>query len=193
VNFLAHLWLTDIASLPLAGAILGDHVRGRLDGQWPVALEASIKLHRRIDAATDRHAVIRTVREDFAPGHRRYAGIVLDLLCDHALANDWPSYSGESLDDFASRCGREIALQRAWFETAGLAVDGDRFAQLLLSYRSEAGIDTAIRRTAQRLSRPALLTDAARDWRQHLPPLKAALPVLLDDLRRSAASFGSDG
>jgi acyl carrier protein phosphodiesterase len=189
VNYLAHLWLTDAAGLPLAGALLGDVVRGRLQGQWPADLEASIRLHRHVDATTDRHASIRLARERFAPGARRYAGIVLDVLCDHALAGGWPSYSTEALEAFAGRCGRDIDRHRAWFETAGLRVDGTRFTQLLQSYRTEAGVDTAIRRTAQRLSRPELLIAAAQGWQEHLPLLQTTLPTLLDDLRRSAVHF----
>ena len=40
------------------------------------------------------------------PGARRYAGIVLDLVHDHALVLDWARYSGEDLKRFAGRAAQ---------------------------------------------------------------------------------------
>ena len=100
MNFLAHLWLAERAALPLAGAVLGDVVRGRLDGRLPPLLERSIALHRRIDVVTDAHPLVIQARARFENGQRRYAGIVLDVLHDHALALAWPAQL-ETLDAFA--------------------------------------------------------------------------------------------
>ena len=88
MNFLAHLWLTDRAGLPLAGAILGDILRGALPADMPEPLARSVMLHRHVDAHTDRHPRVVAAREHFAPGARRYAGILLDVLFDHVLAQD---------------------------------------------------------------------------------------------------------
>ena len=51
MNFLAHLWLADRADANLAGAVLGDLVRGRALEDWPEQVAYSIRLHRAIDAA----------------------------------------------------------------------------------------------------------------------------------------------
>ena len=184
MNFLAHLWLSDRAQLPLAGAILGDILRGALPAGLPGPLAASVELHRRVDAATDRHPRVQAARSHFQPGARRYAGILLDVLFDHVLAQDWPSYSGESLPDFADRAARAVAGEGRWFEHAGqTAPRADRFAALLLSYRLPSGIELALRRTAGRLRRPQGMLDAMTGWRELVPALRGDLPVLLDDLR----------
>ena len=155
MNFLAHLWLSDHAGLPLVGAVLGDVVRGRLDGHLPPLLERSIALHRRIDGVTDRHPRVVEARSRFEPGARRYAGIVLDVLHDHALALAWPSPE-EPLEAFALRAARAIADPGAWQLAAGRdAPEADRFAALLRSYREPAGIDQALARIAARLEPPA--------------------------------------
>lgn len=192
MNFLAHLWLTDRAGLPLVGAVLGDVVRGRLDGQLPPQLEASIRFHRRVDVATDAHPLSVAARARFGDGARRYAGIVLDVLHDHALALDWSlngSLGGphaEPLERFARRAARAVADPGAWQLAANRAApDAERFEALLLSYRESAGIDHAFERIGARLSRPERLHAVARDWRAWLadvrrdgPALRAALLAL---------------
>jgi len=185
MNFLAHLWLTDRAGLPLVGAVLGDVVRGRLEGSLPAALEASIRFHRQIDVATDAHPISLAARSRFANGARRWSGIVLDVVHDHALALDWPRYSDETLEAFAIRAARAVADPGAWQIAAGRSPpDAERFAELLLSYRSEAGIDQALQRIAARLRDPTPLIEHAAGWRAHLAEVRASAPALLADLAR---------
>ncbi len=197
VNFLAHLWLTERAGLPLAGAVLGDVVRGRLDGRLPPRLERSIALHRRIDVVTDAHPQVVLARSRYDDGARRYAGIVLDVLHDHALALAWHHHSQarpETLDAFATRAAQAVADPGAWQLAAGRAApDALRFAALLRSYRDEAGIDEAFVRIASRLSQPQRLLDAAAGWRAAMPAIHAGSPALLADLETVAVAFGLDG
>jgi acyl carrier protein phosphodiesterase len=192
MNYLAHLWLTEQAGLPLPGAILGDLVHGRLDGRFPFELERSIRLHRRIDAVTDAHPLVAAARTRFVPGERRYAGIVLDIVHDHCLALDWRRYSEDSLADFSRRAALALAQERAGFTVAGKsAPPAWRFRRLLLSYAGERGIDRAIRRTASWMKRPEGLLAAGRGWRERLPQAQAALPQLLSDLRQAALEFAA--
>lgn len=185
MNFLAHLWLTEQARLPLAGAILGDVLRGALPPQMPEPLARAVRLHRRVDAHTDRHPAVAALRQAFPPGARRYAGIVLDLVYDHALAIDWAGFSAQPLGMFAARAGRETAAAVAWFEHAGdPAPAPEAFAALLESYARPEGLDHAIRRTARRLRVPQGLLDAAADWPRHLPAARNSLRGLLADLAR---------
>ncbi len=176
--------------MPLVGAVLGDVVRGRLDGRLPPALEASIRFHRQIDVATDAHALSRAARAGFANGARRYAGIVLDVVHDHALALDWPGE--EALEAFAARAAQAVADPGAWQLASGRsAPDSDRFAELLLSYREPAGIDRALARIATRLRDPAPLIAHAAGWRDHLPAVRRDGPALLADLSSLAEAARS--
>ena len=185
MNFLAHLWITDRAGLPLAGAILGDVLRGPLPPAMPEPLARSVLLHRQVDAHTDRHPRVVAARAGFPQGARRYSGILLDLLYDHVLAQDWPAHAGQPLAQFADRAGREVARDSAWFEHAGgTAPEPQRFSALLQSYATAPGIELAIERTASRLSRPRGLLDAAAGWPERVAGLRADLPLLLADLQR---------
>lgn len=183
MNFLAHLWLADRSGTSLAGSVLGDVVRGADLTAYPDDIANGVRLHRRVDAATDRHAVMRREREAFAAGERRYAGIVLDLAADHALARAWSDFHPEPLPEFARRCATELADAGDWFERAG-GVRPSRagFAELLESYGTDRGIERALRRTATRLRDPRGLIDSGRRWTDAASSLHRSLPELLGDL-----------
>jgi acyl carrier protein phosphodiesterase len=188
MNFLAHLWIADVTGTSMPGAILGDVVRGSDLSMFSHTVAEGIRLHRRIDAATDRHPLLIAARSGFADGERRYAGIVLDLACDFALATDWAHHHAEPMDAFCSRAAQAVADAAASFGTAGAETpEAHRFARLLQSYGREDGIEHALRRVATRLRRPEALINAARSWRELADALRTPLPDLLDDLRRLAA------
>ena len=185
MNFLAHLWLADKTKTSLAGAILGDIARGADLSAYPDEIARGIRLHRKIDAATDRHPLSVAARERFGPGRRRYAGIVMDLVCDHILANDWNRYSDEALSDFCLRASVEVEQAAPWFVHAGgRAIESQGFSRLLISYAGSAGIEYAINRTANRMRDPQPLMDAAVGWQVVAEEFKASLPELLGDLKR---------
>lgn len=193
MNYLTHLWLAECTHTSPAGAILGDKVHGRLDAGLPPALALGIRIHRRIDAVTDHHPLSRTWRSSFAPGARRYAGIVLDLLCDHALALDWADYSAASLEDFAQRSAQALAAQGAWFKRHGdWTPQVAEFTRLLLSYREWAGIERAIARTATRLRQPQALINAASGSDALLGDIRSGLPALLTDLVGAAHTLQAE-
>jgi len=185
VNFLAHLWLADQTKTSLAGAILGDVVRGADLTAYPDEIARGIRLHRKIDAATDRHPRIVSERERYASGQRRYAGIVLDLACDFLLSGQWPTHSTESLPDFCARAAEAVAGATPWFELAGArGTQAPQFTELLLSYGSEAGIERALRRVASRMRESDGLLIAGGQWRASAARLGKDLPELLGDLKR---------
>jgi acyl carrier protein phosphodiesterase len=189
VNFLAHLWLADRTGTSLAGAVLGDVARGADLSAYPDELARGIRLHRRIDAATDRHPRIAALRAGFADGQRRYAGIVLDLASDHALALDWAQHHDLPLSRFCADAAEQLADASAWFVHAGgRAIHAPEFSRLLLSYADAAGIERALQRTAARLRHPALLLAAGARWQNTVTPLRACMPQLLEDLRTVATA-----
>ena len=192
MNYLAHLWLTEHAGLPLAGAVLGDMVHGRLDGRFPGELERSIRLHRRVDVVTDAHPVVTAARTRFGPGARRYAGIVLDLVYDHCLARDWERYHALSLAEFARAAAAAVCAEREGFALAGRSAPATwRLHRLLRSYAGTRGIDFALHRTAHWLKKPEGLIEAGRDWREHAAAAAEELPRLLQDLRVEAQRFAA--
>ena len=187
MNFLAHLWLADRTGTSLAGSVLGDVVRGGDLSAYPPPLALGVRLHRRIDAVTERHPLIAAARQGFAAGSRRYAGIVLDLVCDHLLARDWPAHHEQAFAAFCRQAGADIAAAAPWFlQAGGRRSDARGFSELLMSYRHEAGIDRALQRVALRLRQPQPLLAAAQGWQVHGARLAPLLGPLLADLQAAA-------
>ena len=61
-----------------------------------------IHVHRAVDSFTDKHALNLAARALFESPHRRYAGIICDVVYDHFLALDWNRYSDVPLADYAT-------------------------------------------------------------------------------------------
>lgn len=194
MNFLAHLWLADQTGTSLAGSVLGDVVHGPDLSAYPADIALGVRLHRRIDALTDQHPRSQALRAAWPEGGRRYAGILLDLVADYALVQDWPRYSGEPLARFCDRAGQAIEAASEWFLLAGgRSSSAAGFAALLRSYGEPDGIDLAIRRTAARLRKPEPLLAAAAHWRHGAEALRPHLPELLGDLRLAALQLLAAG
>lgn len=154
MNYLAHLYLSRHDNEAMLAALLSDFVGSSQLGAWPVAQQREIRLHWRVDSYTDGHPAVRSLRERFPDGRRRYAGIALDVYFDHLLARDWGRFHPEPLDAFSSRV---YGLLRAQAERlperlrrlAPLMISGD----WLGSYRQRDAVDLAVARIATRLSR----------------------------------------
>lgn len=103
MNHLAHFLLAEQAPALLVGGLLGDYVKGRLKGQYEPEVEAGIKLHRVIDAFTDKHPTVRTSCRRPDPEFRRVAPIMTDIFYDYFLAKHWSKFHPLSLKQFSEK------------------------------------------------------------------------------------------
>lgn len=105
MNFLAHAWLARGGSDDfLFGNLIADGVKGPDLSQWPEAVAAGIRHHRRVDAFVDAHPVLLAVRHRAPRPQRRYAGIALDLVWDHFVARELSL--GDVASPLVTRCYR---------------------------------------------------------------------------------------
>lgn len=155
MNHLAHLYLADLTGTSLAGSLLGDIVRGPLQGRYAPEIEHGIRLHRRVDSYTDGHPIVRFARTRLLPPYRRYAGILLDVLFDHYLTLDWPRHSSKPLSAFVADVQQRLTREALRVGNPGLVlrVSYLRSRKLLLSYHSLEGVERALQGLAARLSR----------------------------------------
>lgn len=102
MNYLAHAYLAGESDESLLGNLMGDFVKGRIEG-YPAEIARGIAAHRRIDTFTDSHPIVRESKRLISQERRRFAGIMLDLFYDHLLARYWHEYSVTSLDAFSAR------------------------------------------------------------------------------------------
>lgn len=119
VNFLAHCFLADRHAPGddglLLGGMLGDFIRGRdAMAKLPDGIQQGILLHRHIDRVTDSAEPVSKFRHEFPTEFRRFAGIIMDVGFDHCLANNWNSWSDQSLESFDEQIREMLDRQARW-------------------------------------------------------------------------------
>jgi acyl carrier protein phosphodiesterase len=112
MNFLAHFHLAWPDAGLVAGGLEGDYYKGPLRGDLPAAIERGVRLHRAIDAYTDRHPVLEQLRRQFPERLRRYAGILIDISFDHYLSRHWSSFSDIPLGEFSQQVYTTLSEHR---------------------------------------------------------------------------------
>ena len=153
MNHLAHFFLAERAPEAVAGAFLGDFVKGKIsDGDFPPLIRDEIIVHRRVDAFTDADEVLSDSKKRFVKTRRRFAGIALDVAFDHFLAVNWANYAAENLDDFACFAYRSLEANAhrfpADFQRILTRMIADDF---LAAYRDFVRVRFALERLAARV------------------------------------------
>ena len=190
MNYLAHLLLSGPDPDWRLGGLLGDFVKGPLSGERPAAIEAGIRLHRRIDADTDKHPAYLDALRSLDPRWRRYAGIILDIWFDHLLSRQWPRWHPQPLDDFCADCWRDFRARKRYIPPRAQAfIQRAEEFKLLESYGDEQVIARTLERVGQRLRRPVPLHEALPELRSARQPLEQTFETLFEDLTREAARF----
>ncbi|GED22508.1 ACP phosphodiesterase [Halomonas halmophila] len=111
MNFLAHGWLARAGSNDfLYGNLIADGVKGADLASWPDRVAQGIRHHRRVDAFVDGHPAVSGARARAPSPQRRYAGIALDLVWDHFLANELDL---AARDELIERCYRLLGAREA--------------------------------------------------------------------------------
>jgi len=161
VNYLAHILLSGDNLDTQVGGLLGDFVKGPLQGQYPETVEKGIALHRSLDVYTDSQPEVQHLIRTFSPQWRRFAGIIVDIAFDHLLATRWQEYHSLSLDHFCQRFYRHLNTCQAWLPARAQHFN-QRAADIrwLQSYADQALIPIMLNRVGERLRRPLPLGEA---------------------------------
>ena len=185
MNHLAHALLAAEAPLLLAGNLAGDFVKGRLDRLPPTPLMAGIRMHRGIDAYTDRHPVFMRSRGRVAP--RRVSGVIVDVAYDHFLARHFDRYSDLPLEAFAGRAYRTLLEHQALLPPRLRGLLPRIVAEdWLVSYRWLEGVERTFARLSRRVAALAAGTDQIR---ARYGPLEADFLEFYPELARFAAGL----
>lgn len=197
MNFLAHCALADDAAAVwrvdqearrglLAGAFIGDFIKGPLPPDWPAALQAGARLHRRVDALSNRSTGIKRSCDRFPQHLRRFAPIFVDMLADHCLAHDWQTHYPQPITAFSEEC---YAAIEAYADR--LPARGRRFftymqdVDLLANYHEWDHVARGLHSVLRRLDREpwfneveaasrALIAPSREDFVDYYPELRQA-------------------
>ena len=186
MNHLAHALLAGADADLLLGSLLGDFWRGAPDPVWPDGVRAGVLLHRKIDVYTDSHPVVADARSLFEAPWRRYAGILLDVYFDHALARAWPA-DAEPLERLSARVAALLERNAGW-----LPADLNRFAgyfranDLFAAYADPRMIERVLGGISRRLRHPNLLGEAGPALWERGQELDAAFARFFPQLQAHA-------
>jgi acyl carrier protein phosphodiesterase len=180
MNYLSHLYLSGTDPEILVGNFMGDHVKGRLVGQYPARIMDGVMLHRRIDSFADSDPFFQQSRSRLSPGYGLYRGVLVDLFYDHFLAVEWQDWSGEALSDYLERVRLVVADYSRVLPERLQQLFPQILTELLPSYLEVAGIASALERMSRRVKRANPLAggeqellrlyDALRDDFHHFLP-----------------------
>ena len=188
MNYLAHLHLGGQQPQQLLGSLYGDFVKGAALEDFSIQAQEAIRLHRRIDAFTDSHPVVRKALERFSVTRRRYAGIALDMFFDHCLASNWEQYADQPLEVFTQKVygllEAEPALPERLAQIAPLMISEDWFG----AYRDFPMIGHGLEVISRRLSQPDGLLHAYEELTSLYLPLSEDFKEFYPLLRQYAQS-----
>lgn len=189
MNWLAHLYLSEPSPAFRLGNLFPDLLSFPELASLPSEYQPGIEQHRRIDAFTDSHPVVRRSIQRIEPPLRRFGGILCDLFYDHFLANDWSAYSDEPLPDFARAVYASFDTLHGTLSPEALS----RLKQMetddwLCSYRELSGMARALERIGARFRRPVPLVHAIPLLEQHYDAFRADFQAFFPELRSHVAS-----
>ena len=189
MNYLAHLYLSEPTEEAWLGSLLGDFVKGPLDGRYGEEITRAIALHRKIDSFTEAHPVVLQSKERVSAGRRRYAGIMIDMFYDHFLAKYWHEFQDEPLDEFSAKIYAILGQRHAMLPER-LQQMAPHMAQWdwLGSYADVGSICTALNRMGQRLTRENGLLNSTDELVANYKQLEADFRAFLPEVLRFARS-----
>lgn len=100
MNYLAHIYLSGDDQHLKIGNFIADSVKGKKYLDYPEGIKNGIVLHRKIDAFTDSHPIVRQSISRLSPKYGLYSGVIVDMLYDHLLAANWNDYHPKPLKNY---------------------------------------------------------------------------------------------
>lgn len=196
MNYLAHLALSHDNSEVMLGNFIGDFVKGSDYSRYSPTVRTGILLHRKIDAFTDSHPMVKESTALLRESYGRYAGIITDMFYDHFLAANWNDFHPQqSLSKFVNRTHRILM-----FNYFRLPNDVKKMLPFLIksrrleNYANMGGLARALNIMARNTSLPDITTEAiqclndnyetfAEHFRTFFPEISAMVDEELKDFR----------
>jgi len=176
----------------LAGAIIGDFHKGRVNKAWPSDLVAGIILHRRIDTLSNKSESARITNSFYPKELRRFAPIYFDILTDHYLANHWACWSKGALKDLTSDTYHALNRFGAYIPRKNMEfVSFMRKKDLLAGYQHWSNIELATSGVMKRLGRPELSEHSIQSMGSALEKCEVSFRSCLNEMREHTANWSA--
>jgi acyl carrier protein phosphodiesterase len=189
VNFLAHLFLSGDNPELLVGNLMGDFVKGRLDGRFPSGIEQGILLHREIDSFAGQNWHFLRSKRRLDQSFGLYRGVLVDLFYDHFLAAHWEDYADVPFSVFISDAWRVLCEHKEFLPDKLQRIIPFMFRDWLPSYSHIGGIAAVLHRISRfRLKRANRLGEGAEALSMHYGGLHGDFRKFLPELIAFSAS-----
>ena len=83
------------------GNLIGDMINYSEMKEVKGLLRSGVLIHRKIDSFTDGHASMFDIKAELRKRHGKYAPVVLDILLDRILVENWNAYCEDPYESFA--------------------------------------------------------------------------------------------
>ena len=158
--------------------------------QLPDQFQMGVELHRSIDHFTDEHSIFRKHVTVLRKRHRKYAPVVLDILYDHLLANNWNLYSSVRLEDFSQSVYNLLERNNRYYpEKAAMIIKNMIRDDFLVQYRSEEGLLRAFGFMDRRTKFPSNFIGAIEDLNEHHDTFNQDFNVFFPELIAHAIEY----
>jgi acyl carrier protein phosphodiesterase len=172
VNFLAHLDLSGRNPEILVGNLMGDFVKGRLEGRYSAGIGAGLELHRRIDRFAEGNPHFINSRHRIDGRFGLFRGALVDLFYDHYLARNWLRYHSEPLPSFILACQTTVSAHKAVLPPPLAQRLPELFESWLPSYCEMEGIDMVLERMSRRFKRQNPLAEGCGELQRNYRTLE---------------------
>ena len=191
MNHLMHLFLSGNDPEILVGNLMGDFVKGRLDDRFSPGIRSGLEIHRKIDSFAAGNELFLRSKHCIDPRYGHFRAVLVDIFYDHFLACYWSDFSPLSLEEFLSHSHQTLSRYEDQLPPRLQELVPRMFSRhWLIAYREPAGIETALRRMSERLTRQNPLAEGfgellkkrnllLRDFRAFLPEVCAYTNSLL--------------
>lgn len=170
------------------GNLLGDFVHGSISG-FPPRVAAGIRMHRAVDAFTDSHPSVGSSRRLLSGRFRHHSRIIVDVLYDHLLIDNWDQYESRPLDEFAEEI---YALLKQRRETVSGplrdAIPHMVRNRWLTRNRDLQGVEHSLRFLSERMRRPVRMEEATREFVDHEQEFREDFDRFFPEVRAFAGS-----
>lgn len=173
MNILFHLFLSGSDPELLVGNFMGDFVKGPLGDSYPPRIRQGLTLHRQIDSFAQKNADFQASRLRLPAHYGLYRGILVDLFYDHFLARGWNSWSDSDLLHYLSRTRAIVETYRPVMPLQLQGFIPVMFDELLPSYSTVEGIESALRRMSKRVKRANPLAAGGGELAVHYSELRS--------------------
>jgi acyl carrier protein phosphodiesterase len=138
MNFLAHSVLSPKDDRILLGNFAGDFFKGTKFDQYHPAIAEGVRLHRKIDAFTDNHQVVKSAKAIIREDLRLFSGVAIDMYWDYFLANNWEKRDSAAFENHIQfvyeLSNNHLAESSALFQSVFPIMESNNWLQKYASY-----------------------------------------------------------